>query len=322
MNIVAVYHDFNWEDGALRPALEKFGQVRVIDWARWYDPRVRDRSGDSRKRMNDSLLAEIGKLATGETIHVIFCYVSGEIVRPETLQALSSLRIPMVNLALNDKEAFVGRIRGGDASGARDICRHFDVCWTSTRDALEKYCVEGARPLYLPEGANPEIHRPYEEGKTFDVSFVGQCYGNRPLVIESLRDAAIRVETFGPGWPKGPLSTEEMVRMYSRSRVNLGFGGVAGHRDTYCLKGRDFEVPMSGGLYLTEESEELAQFYQVGKEIVSYSGPEDLIRKVRWLLANPADAEAIRQAGRRRALSDHTWEKRFEKVFRVIGLLE
>ena len=48
-------------------------------------------------------------------------------------------------------------------------------------------------------GANPEIHRPYEVEQTFDVSFVGQCYENRPAVIAALRDAGIRVQAFGPG---------------------------------------------------------------------------------------------------------------------------
>ena len=137
-------------------------------------------------------------------------------------------------------------------------------------DALEKYVVEGATPIYLPEGANPAVHRPYDENKVYDVSFVGQCYGNRPETIARLREAGVRVETFGPGWPNGPLTMEEMVRTWSRSRINLGFGGVLGHKETYCLKGRDFEVPMSGGLYLTEHHEELIPFYDVGREIVTY----------------------------------------------------
>jgi spore maturation protein CgeB len=186
---------------------------------------------------------------------------------------------------------------------------------------LEKYCVEGATPLYLPEGANPEIHRPYEVEKTFDVSFVGQCYENRPAVVAALRDAGIRVEAFGPGWPSGPLPTEEMVRTYSRSRINLGFGGVAGHKDTFHLKGRDFEVPMSGGLYVTEHCDELERFFEIGKEVVTYKGIEDLVSKVRWLLANPGEADAIRQAGRRRALSEHTWEMRFDKVLSLLGVI-
>jgi spore maturation protein CgeB len=271
--------------------------------------------------MNEDLLTTVTTRAADRPFDTVFTYLSGEQVAPETVAALRGLGVPIINLSLNDKEGFVGRIRDGAATGVRDICRHFDLCWTSTLDAVEKYCVEGATPLYLPEGANPEVHRPYEVEKTLDVSFVGQCYGNRPGIVAALRDAGIRVEAFGPGWPSGPLSTEEMVRTYSRSRINLGFGGIAGHRETYCLKGRDFEVPMSGGLYLTEEYEELSLFYEVGKEIVTYRGIEDLLSKIRRLLANPGEAEAIRAAGRARALREHTWEMRFSKVLGILGII-
>jgi len=115
---------------------------------------------------------------------------------------------------------------------------------------------------------------------------------------------------------------EEMVRTWSRSRINLGFGGVLGHKGAYCLKGRDFEVPMSGGLYLTEHHDELAPFYEIGREIVTYSGFDDLLEKIRWLLSNPETAEDIRRTGRARALREHTWEMRSEKVFRLVGVLQ
>lgn len=321
LRTLAVFHDYNWERTAFLPALEKFGEVVHYDWRDRYDHGRKDWEKGLKEAMNRDLLDFARAAHRDRPFHFIFAYLSGILVTPETVERLSALGVPVVNLALNDKEAFVGRVRGGLAAGARDICRHFDLCWTSTRDALEKYCVEGATPLYLPEGANPEIHRPYDVEKTIDVSFVGQCYENRPAVIGALRGAGIRVEAFGPGWPSGPLPTEAMVRTYSRSRINLGFGGVAGHRETYCLKGRDFEVPMSGGLYLTEEYEELARFYEVGREIVTYSGVENLIGKIRWLLANPAEAEAIRTAGRARALREHSWEMRFDRIFRLTGVL-
>jgi hypothetical protein len=321
LSILAVYHSYNWEKESLHPALRRFGDVFHYDWF--------EKSGSGngrtdttvRARMNADLLTTATTRAADRPFDMVFTYLSGEQVAPETVEALRGLGAPIVNLSLNDKEGFVGRVRDGVATGVRDICRHFDLCWTSTLDSVEKYRVEGAAPLYLPEGANPGVHRPYEVEKTLDVSFVGQRYGNRPAVVRALREAGIRVEAFGPGWPSGPLSTPEMVLTYSRSRVNLGFGGVAGHEDTYCLKGRDFEVPMSGGLYLTEEHEELSRFYEVGKELVAYRGIEDLIAKIRWLLANPGEAEAIRAAGRARALREHTWEMRFSKVLGILGII-
>jgi hypothetical protein len=322
LHILAIYHNYNWEGPSLAPSLATFGNVRHLDWR---DPVLTDgKQSDAagwKEAMNEGLLQKVSQWAMDRPFDVVFTYLSGEQMIPDTLQKLRKLGAPMVNLALNDKEMFVGKIRNGHAAGTRNICRYFDLCWTSTIDALEKYVVEGATPLYLPEGANPDIHRPYDEDKMYDVSFVGQCYGNRPEVIGRLREAGLRVEAFGPGWPSGPLTMEEMVRTWSRSRINLGFGGVLGHKEIYCLKGRDFEVPMSGGLYLTEHHDELIPFYGIGREIVTYTGFNDLLEKIRWLLFEPEQAEIIRHAGRERALREHTWEMRFDRVFRILGAL-
>lgn len=323
LHVLAIYHSYNWEGPSLAPSLAAFGSVCTLDWK---DPALSDGIAHGergwKERVNEGLIKAASRYSAERPFDIVFTYLSGEQLTRDGLLGLRKLGAPIVNLALNDKETFVGKIRDGMAAGARDICPAFDLCWTSTEDALEKYVVEGATPIYLPEGANPLLHRPYDdEEKIFDVSFVGQCYGNRPETVEMLRKAGIKVEAFGPGWPNGPLSTEEMVRTWSRSRINLGFGGVLGHKETFCLKGRDFEVPMSGGLYLTEHHDELTAFYDVGREIVTYRDSPELVEKIRWLLSNPEKADAIRRAGRERALREHTWEMRFEKIFRLLGVL-
>jgi len=319
---IAIYHHYNWENYSLKPALAKFGPVRHYDWCGDFNHQNKDWRKKNKTLMNEALIEKIRTWITEEPADVLFMYVSGEIVEPDTLAALRAFGIPMINLALNDKEHFVGKIRSGRAFGSRDICRFFDLCWTSTQDALIKYCVEGAMPIYLPEGANPEIHKPYNLEKTIDVSFVGQCYGNRSAVIQALIRQGIDVKVYGAGWPAGPLELEDMVKLYSRSRINLGFGGVAGYKKTYCLKGRDFEIPMSGGLYLTEDNPELHKFFKPGEEILTYSDLPDLIQKIRYYLAHPAEAEAIRKKGYERSLREYTWENRFAKVFRLLGILE
>lgn len=321
LTIGAVFHHYNWERDALLPSLAAFGRVLHYDWADtgfvsgdadWY--------AAGRAAMNRDLCARIDDWFRTDRPDLIFTYLSGEQITPETAAWLQQSDVPVVNMYLNDKEYFVGRVRGGHAGGMRDICRYFDLCWTSTRDALEKYCVEGAVPVYLPEGANPAIHRPYDVPRDIAVSFVGQCYGRRPEILAALEAAGISVTAFGTGWPNGPLPTEDMVRMYSRSRVNLGFSGVADMDGACCLKGRDFEVPMSGGLYLTEAHPELDRWFRVGEEIETYHDTAQLIDKIRCLTANPERAEDIRRAGRERALAEHTWEKRFETVFALMGV--
>lgn len=322
LNILAIYHDYNWEGPSLSPALKAFGNTKVLDWCSpLLTEGLHQNHHEWKNLMNSNLLRIASNWNNEKAFDVIFTYLSGEQIAPEALKKLRLLDAPIVNLSLNDKEAFVGKIQNGQSTGVRDICRYFDLCWTSTEDALEKYVVEGALPVYLPEGANPEVHKPYAEDRIYDVSFVGQCYGNRPAIISRLKEAGVHVEVFGPGWPNGPLSTKEMVRTWSRSKINLGFGGVSDLRETFCLKGRDFEIPMSGGLYLTEDHEELASFYEIGKEIVTYTGFDDLITKIRFLLDNQKTADAIRYAGRQRALQEHSWEKRFDQIFRLMGIL-
>ncbi|MGA2330379.1 MAG: glycosyltransferase [Syntrophales bacterium] len=321
LSILAIYHHYNWENESLKPSLEKFGYVRHYDWVERFNHQRKNWHKALRPEMNRYLVKQLEQWVKQDTTDVIFTYLSGEIVSPETVQALKSLGIPMVNLALNDKEHFVGKIKSGHSMGSRDICRFFDICWTSTADAVKKYCVEGAVPIYLPEGANPEIHKPYDTDKTIDVSFVGQCYGNRPEVIRRLESHGIHVEAYGFGWPNAPLTAEDMVRMYSISRINLGFGSVIGLSNTYCLKGRDFEIPMSGGLYLTEYHPELDRFYDIGSEIVTYRDFDDLVEKIRFLLSNPEKADEIRRKGYERARSEHSWEMRFEKIFHLLGLI-
>jgi spore maturation protein CgeB len=321
LNIIAIYHHYNWENDSLRPSLEKFGTVRHYDWfAEFNHQQEKAWHGRVKADMNRELVALVEQWHKETAADVIFTYLSGELVTPETMARIQALGVPTVNLSLNDKENFIGKIKNGQATGMRDICRYFDLCWTSTEDARKKYCVASATPLYLPEGANPEIHRPYEVEKTIDVSFIGQKYGNRAEVIDKLHRAGIPAEAFGRGWPNGPLSTEEMVQLYSKSRINLGFGGVSGHSHTYCLKGRDFEVAMSGGLYLTEYHQELETVYHLGQEIITYRNFSELLEKIRFLLANPQKAEEIRQNGFLRARKEHTWEMRLARIFKLMGL--
>ena len=72
----------------------------------------------------------------------------------------------------------------------------------------------------------------------------------------------------------------------------------------------------------TQDNPEISLVYEVGKEIVTYRDEIDCAKKIEYLLNHPEEAEKIRRAGRGRALRDHTWEKRVEKVFRLAGIIE
>ena len=122
----------------------------------------------------------------------------------------------------------------------------------------------------------------------------------------------------------GILSDIDMVKLYSRSKINLGFSTCG---DTHQseerimqVRLRDFEVPMSGGFYMVEYMEELEEFFEIGKEIVCYTDKEDLADKIKYYLRNDSEREAIRKAGHERCLRDHSWQKRLSTAFKEMGL--
>lgn len=120
------------------------------------------------------------------------------------------------------------------------------------------------------------------------------------------------------------LSDIDMIRMYSRSKINLGFsscGNTHASEDRILqIRLRDFEVPMSGGFYMVEYMEELEEFFLIDREIVCYRNAEELADKIKFYLANDRAREQIRLAGYQRCIKDHTWHKRFQNAFKVMGL--
>ena len=77
---------------------------------------------------------------------------------------------------------------------------------------------------------------------------------------------------------------------------------------------------MCGAFYCTGYMDELHEMYDVGEEIIVYYNQHDLLEKIRYYTNHLSEAERIRQAGHKRALSDHTYHLRFRKLFKEIGL--
>lgn len=85
---------------------------------------------------------------------------------------------------------------------------------------------------------------------------------------------------------------------------------------------RNFEIPMSGGLQFTTYSQELARYFEDGKEIVLCKDKEEYVEKALFYLRpdQASQREKIRTAARNRAVKEHTWIRRFEKIFKELGI--
>jgi spore maturation protein CgeB len=307
------------------------------------DPRQEKFIAKNRPLLGEALLAQIREEDRYRSINILFTYFYNACVQPEIIREIRSLGIVAINWFCNASYQF---------HLVSEIAPAYDYCLVPEKFRLEDYRRIGANPIYCQEAANPAVYGPCAEPQVYDAGFIGQAYGERPGLISWLAEQGVDVNVWGAGWeyfrkrrpsfnpmrwgnvdmaPKIPerlirgiLSDEDVVRTFSQTKINLGFAGCWTNDDSALritqVRLRDFEVPMSGGFYLTEYQPELEEFFDIDSEIACYRNKEELLEKIRFYLNRPDLRERIRLAGRKRCLTEHTWAKRFETMFAKIGL--
>jgi spore maturation protein CgeB len=348
-----------WHANLYQPLVELGHEVVMFDFDfaeanNNLDPEISEQRAfiaSSRPLLSEALLRQFNAVHEARPIDLFFSYFYSAFVEPSAIREISSLGVPTMNWYCN--ASYQLRL-------VEEIAPAYDWCLVPEYFRLEDYRRIGANPIYCQEAANPSVYRPYDLPYAFDVTFVGQRYGDRPAFLRALLDAGLDARAWGPSWqepPAGPpawrraaghlkrsalrrpqpppdkvpadrcgppLSDLEYVQMYSRSRISLGFTKVAegapGETSIRQVRLRDFEAPMSGAFYLVERCEELEDFFEPDREIVFFEGREELVEKASYYLAHDEEREQIRRAGLARAHRDHTWQARFRQVFAEMGL--
>jgi spore maturation protein CgeB len=279
-------------------------------------------ASERRREMNSKALAAIKEAHRKRSLDWVFIYASGLELQVDLIRSITeAIGVPVVNMCLDDKQSWSLDMFDGQRIGQIDLASVFDLSWTSARVACEWYLVEGGRPLFLPEGFDSSVYRPEAIRRDLGVSFVGQSYGFRPATIRRLRRYGLHVSTFGPGWGTS-LSPADQVKVFNRSHVNLGMGGIGYAESVSNVKTRDFEIAgTGGGVYLTSFNSDLAEFFHIGKEILCYRGDDELVELAHYYVKHSDEAEGISIAGRARCLAEHRWLNRYQKVLSVIGVL-
>jgi spore maturation protein CgeB len=228
----------------------------------------------------------------------------------------------VASLAMDDRHQYWGGSVGGMGTGTRALIPHIDLALTAAPECVDWYEKEGCPALFFPEASDAALFRPMPDlPKVHDVSFVGARYGIREQLVTALRSAGIRVSAYGSGWEAGRLANEAVPQLFAQSKIVLGVGTIGYCDDFYALKLRDFDAPMSGSLYLTHANPDLDSLFDVGREIATYRDTQDCVDRARHLLsaAEAETREQIARAGRARACADHTWERRFGRLFAALG---
>lgn len=180
----------------------------------------------------------------------------------------------------------------------------------------------GLATVHLPNAFDP-ADRPAHGIPIPAVSFVGARYPNREEAMMRLRDSGVSVLAVGRDWSHHPV---DRVRTWSWRRPDLpahrdvpratAYGVMQRstatlnpHFDQDGFTMRTFEAPGVGGLQLIDRPD-VSDLYEPGREVVVYRDLDELVDLARRAARDRRWAEQIRAAGRRRTLSEHTFDHR------------
>ena len=233
---------------------------------------------------------------------------------------------------------------------AVELARHYDVFFTMAQGLVEPFREAGVENAeWLPEAMEPSVFE-YDgisdtDRRTFtcDVALVGKLESDNPAYMERWKlvkrivDEEIDIKWWGPRINR-KIGT--FVLGLLLSKVSRAYGGRFVWNETYAkavhlskiflardayphirlsMSARAFIALGLGAFYLTFPTDGIEEMFEPGVEIVTFDSPDDMIEKIRYYIEHDGERNAIAAAGKKRALAEHTYQNRFERMFEVIA---
>lgn len=197
-----------------------------------------------------------------------------------------------------------------DMSRCLARARDADFVFAAQRDGVERFQQAGIESAtWLPLACSPDVHCKHDVPKQWDVCFVGHLFPGPRIELLQL------IQKHFPRSFVGQQFFTEMVRTFSESRI------VFNRSIVNDVNMRVFEALASGSLLLTNDLSSNGQdeLFQDGKHLVTYRDPQELLEKIRFCLTNEEAREKIAAAGRKEAITKHTYKNRMETILAKVA---
>lgn len=110
-------------------------------------------------------------------------------------------------------------------------------------------------------------------------------------------------------------SLEEMPIIFNQSKINLN---ITAKSIRSGLSLRIFDVLGCEGFLITNYQAEIPQFFEIGKDLVTYESMDDLKEKCSYYLAHEDERKQIAKNGYEKVKQYHTYDVRFIQIFETV----
>ncbi len=190
----------------------------------------------------------------------------------------------------------------------------------------------GKNAFYLPEACMPKWHKKIElsdeEKEVYgcDVTTAGNMYYYRVIIFERLiKKFSVKLWGGGiPRWIDSPVRNAYQGISVTELEKSKAFNGAkivvnTFQGEVFGVNQRLFEIAGCGGFQICEHRDEVEDFFDIGKEIITFRNLDELEKKTEYYLAHPEERRKIADAAYKKARKEYTFQKRLEEMFRIIS---
>jgi glycosyltransferase involved in cell wall biosynthesis len=242
--------------------------------------------------------------------HVIICNAGGLSFRPNDADTLHKWGVKLLGIALSEPDVYV--------STTSKIAGNFDVFYSNDQGSVGIHRSNDVNAYQLPIGTDESFFHPVPARPEYlcDVLHLGAAHPDRIESVKALVEN-FKTHVYGENWEKygivnrGFVFGEDTRSALSSAKVVVVFSRTpAGHQ---IIKPQIFNFLSSGCLVATEIFPELQEYFEEDKEIIGFNGKADMLEKIKYYIDHPEEANAVRRAGREKALQ-FTWDKVWLKL--------
>ena len=240
--------------------------------------------------------------------------VKGETLLPKYIDKIKNNVNSNITLWFPDDPRFFNSL-------VKDIAPHYDTIFTCSKNAINLYSSILVDNVYrLPFGCDPYIHKGMINIQSMKkrALFIGTFSPKRYRFLKSLIKLGVPLDIIGSKWSSflSGHVVRDAVTGFEYTKTIQSYPMVINlHQDiNYGPNMRTFEVTGSGGVLISDRSEDITDFFRDNKEIMIYDSIREAAEKIKLMLNDTELLLNFSKLSQDRCYKFNTYDQRVKEL--------